>query len=304
MRSPSQAIGKGFHRSGWDRVVKALDEIQEPNGILLDDFIEQNFCYASEPVVYKKPWIGIFHHPSDVPHFSNHNEKLSVVLKSSAFIESAKHLKMAISLSEDLAVFLRKHLDCKVVTIKHPTFFEFPEWSLDAYKANTCKKLIQIGFYLRNSRLISQIPDVNNHKKVKIVSSQAWTKTYDRRVRKYWKNLGTRPTYRPYYNMNMVTPHVYDKLLSNNIVVVEYFNVSASNTLLDCVSRNTPIIVSRNAAVVEYLGPNYPLYFDSPAEIPNLVKRAEEGHLYLKSMNKDDLNINHFISSVLENINE
>lgn len=54
------------------------------------------------------------------------------------------------------------------------------------------------------------------------------------------------------------------------------FNSSANNTILECIARNTPIIVRTNPAIVEYLGENYPLYFESLNDLNKLFLLPRE----------------------------
>ena len=58
----------------------------------------------------------------------------------------------------------------------------------------------------------------------------------------------------------------YDDLLTNNIVFVDLFDASANNTVLECIVRRTPIIINNIGAVSEYLGKDYPLYFENLEE--------------------------------------
>lgn len=54
----------------------------------------------------------------------------------------------------------------------------------------------------------------------------------------------------------------YDELLTKNIVFIDLFDAASNNTIVECIIRNTPIIVNKVGGVSEYLGNNYPLYFD------------------------------------------
>ena len=64
------------------------------------------------------------------------------------------------------------------------------------------------------------------------------------------------------------------------------YDSSANNAIIECIARATPILVNPIAAVVEYLGEEYPFYFNSleeaavKAKDENLVK---ETHQYLLS---------------------
>lgn len=55
----------------------------------------------------------------------------------------------------------------------------------------------------------------------------------------------------------------YDKLLTNNILFINLIDASAVNTIIECIIRNTPILVNRHPAIVELLGDKYPLYYEN-----------------------------------------
>lgn len=301
IRKYKDVIGVGFHRSGWPYVFKWLTTVSAPKGILFDDFIEQNFCYRDKPLVYKEPWVGVFHHPPTIPYFGNQKESLSRVFESREFKQSAKHLKLAIALSEHLAKFLRKNLSCPVLVLKHPADTNVAQWSIEKYRENRHKKLIQIGYYLRNTQLINQIPD-SSFQKLKLWVRKNWVEEFDRRVKKYWDLEKSRKSYGNYKTDTFVPISQYDRLLCENIVVMEVFDASASNGVLDCIVRNTPLIINKHPAVVEYLGENYPLYFSDPRDIPRLAEKAEEAHKYLAKMDKSWLNVESFVKKVLEKV--
>jgi hypothetical protein len=64
----------------------------------------------------------------------------------------------------------------------------------------------------------------------------------------------------------------YDHLLSSNIVFIDLYDSSANNVIVECIVRNTPLLVNRHPAVVEYLGEDYPLFFDTVEEASGLAE--------------------------------
>ena len=94
----------------------------------------------------------------------------------------------------------------------------------------------------------------------------------------------------------------YDTLLTKNIVIINLFDAAANNTILECIIRNTPIIVNRIEGVIDYLGEDYPLYFDNITEIDKLldIKKIKEAHLYLKKMDKRKFHTDFFITSLYD----
>jgi hypothetical protein len=63
----------------------------------------------------------------------------------------------------------------------------------------------------------------------------------------------------------------YDNLLIDCIVFADYTDVAASNTILECISRCTPILVPKLPSIIEYLGEEYPLFFTEIKSIPELL---------------------------------
>lgn len=318
IRVSKDAIGVGYHRTGWPWVLRHLETIHSDGGIIFDDFFEQNFCYKERPTIYKKPWVAIFHHPKEIPSFGNYRENLSAVFEMPEFKQSAKNLKLAIALSDDLAEWLAKQLDCKVISLKHPINTKHSEyWDYDEWVEN--KKLCQIGFYLRNTRLVEQVPEMEGVEIKRLWSNMEWLKNYDTKVMKHWENhftdslMDLNNTYFTCrYNhrdastasIEFALPSEYDEILRTNVVIADYFACSASNVILECIAKNTPIMVNRLPAIEQYLGKDYPLFFTHPEEIPSLMNRVKETHLYLKSMNKDDLDIDHFKKEILKEVNK
>lgn len=99
----------------------------------------------------------------------------------------------------------------------------------------------------------------------------------------------------------------YDNLLKSNVVFIKLIGASAVNTIIECIVRNTPIIINKIPAVVEVLGENYPLYYNRLEEATNIItfKNIEKAHNYLKKMDKSILKIETFkknFCDILHNI--
>jgi hypothetical protein len=63
----------------------------------------------------------------------------------------------------------------------------------------------------------------------------------------------------------------YDLLLSRNIVFIQLYDASANNTVIECLARGTPLLVNPLPAVREYLGTDYPLYYDDLQQAAELA---------------------------------
>jgi len=83
---------------------------------------------------------------------------------------------------------------------------------------------------------------------------------------------------------------------------MELCEVSANNTILDAILMNTPLIVNKLDGVVEYLGEDYPLYFENRNEVYDLlndIDKLEETYIYLKKMDKSRFSLENFGKSIL-----
>lgn len=103
--------------------------------------------------------------------------------------------------------------------------------------------------------------------------------------------------------IDYVDNDTYVNILSNNIVFCDYIDCSASNTIVECICTNTPIIVSKLPAIIEYLGMDYPLYseyiYDPVYDIYCITEYdITRAYNYLTNMNKDDLRLTYFINKI------
>lgn len=99
-----------------------------------------------------------------------------------------------------------------------------------------------------------------------------------------------------------VSNQQYDQLLCNNIVFIDLIEASACNTLIECIVRNTPIIINKIPAVVELLGDQYPLYFTNLKDVNNLLdlENIRAGHKYLKKLDKTPYEIKSFVDTFIK----
>lgn len=91
----------------------------------------------------------------------------------------------------------------------------------------------------------------------------------------------------------------YDKFLSQNIVFLDLVDCSAANTIIECIVRRTPIIIRRLAPIEEYLGKDYPLFYDNLEQVEDLLtlKNIKLAHEYLIKKDHTFLTIEHFIKN-------
>jgi hypothetical protein len=99
----------------------------------------------------------------------------------------------------------------------------------------------------------------------------------------------------------------YDNLLASSIVFIHLIDASAVNTVIECILRNTPILVNPIDAVVEVLGNDYPLYYTSIYEASKLLENfdvLQSAYNYLQTMDKSKFLISTFTSDFTNILSE
>jgi hypothetical protein len=103
--------------------------------------------------------------------------------------------------------------------------------------------------------------------------------------------------------ISTVDNNSYDNLLTNNLVFLNLVDGSAVNTLIECIIRNTPVFVNKHPAAVEVLGADYPLYYDDPSKINQLLEEPlciRDAYEHMKKINKSSYQINKFVKELLK----
>jgi hypothetical protein len=280
----------GMHRSGWAYVVTQLSRLQNSGAIYLDTFIERTFrWHPSAPNAIQRPWIGFIHVPPNVPGWFHGELANSEIFSSEEWELSQPYCRGLFTLSDYHRLHLEKVIDLPVNSILHPTEFTDRLWSWEAFKSNKCKKLLQVGWWLRKLNAIFEAPP-SSYKKILVrVTKEEYVSNLIEHEREIHREAGI-------FNDSMLsTVEVldylenkdYDALLSENVVFLDLYDASANNTVIECIARCTPLLVNRLPAVMEYLGEDYPLYYSTYEEAVEKAENYERiryAHQYLHSL--------------------
>jgi hypothetical protein len=311
---PNYELGFLEHRGGWKHIVNELinnNFFSENSNIEFFDIIEKHFLWNTD-YICKKKWCGIIHCTSKTPEYLN-EINIEYMFNNINFIKSLENCIFIITLSPYVTKYLNYKIKCNlglkipVHTLKHPVVNNnIPEFTMSAFIQNENKILIQIGQQLRK---ISSIYYLNN-----VSCNKLWltgTRNFDKMRDLLYKEihyLGLNPSdinknIKMYYTE---TFEEYDELLTKNLVFIDLFDAAANNTILECIIRNTPLIVNKIEGVVDYLGSEYPLYFNNLSEIPSLIdgKKITQAHEYLKQMDKSQFTTESFLNGLFNIVNE
>ncbi len=97
--------------------------------------------------------------------------------------------------------------------------------------------------------------------------------------------------------INKLSNDEYDSLLSKNVVFLDLIDCSAVNTVIECIVRNTPLIVNRLPALEEVLGTSYPGFYENLSHASEMCSTTyiTAIHLHLKSLDKTRYYLEEFI---------
>jgi hypothetical protein len=160
--------------------------------------------------------------------------------------------------------------------------------------------VVQIGWYGRKFRAIRQVQAPPGLSKLHGIDDKPWIRAAAARVAAHAPTRN-RSDSGAVETCGYLDNLAYDRLLTDSIVLAEYFDVSASNTVVECIARATPVLVNRLPALEEYLGRDYPLFFhDIETAGRHLADRGrlEAAHHHLVGMDRSWLSARAFARTI------
>lgn len=279
------------HRSGWKNVIREIIKINgspENNDreILLLDFMENKFNWKHNKHLYKSEpdkipdWIGIWHNPPNMPKWFNYDGSPQSIIQLPIFKDYIKKCRGIIVLSEYMAKWVRENIPATIPisVLYHPTDDCEIKFNYDNFMKNENKCLLQIGVWLRRLCAIGCLK-TTIYKKKWLYNNGKWIfNVLEQEQKQHSKNneicssMSTKITDNNYVERVVYSNDEYDDVLSENICFLYLYDSSANNAIIECIARNTPVLVNRHPAVVEYLGEAYPFYYDTLDQVSLMVE--------------------------------
>lgn len=293
--------------------------------IIFDDWLEISLTwnYKNKNFNSNANIISFIHDPPVIIDDS-HSEFIKNKIKDDIFLKDTyiylkDKLKILITLTESHKLHLQNNNNISnntiIENILHP--LEITETKLfnpEEYINNNDKKIYLIGWWLRKFDTFINIKN-NEHKKIILIKNvegqwvinyvnyeirkTLYTKLYDNLNSKNEldeneiSNLNKTNT----FISNYISNEEYDNIFKNNLVFLDFYSTSANNALLECILTNTPVLIKNNPSTVEYLGKDYPLFFDTLEEADKKLNNTGliiSAHYYLKNISKNKFTYNLF----------
>lgn len=287
------------HRGGWLKVLEAMQPLHNDSGVYCETFIESVFDWfrfkneKNNHIPITEPWVGFIHNPHNMPDWykpawDGNGDKM--------FEESLESCIGIYTMSEYHAQGLRERYPGKTFeSILHP----YPDEDVAKWRGHA-RQLVSVGWWLRKQTSIYTVQVPKGWSKIKLWPYKKDSKPIEyvnERLNLEIDQLNIQlPEIDHQYNLSNED---YDTLLCNSVVLLDLWDTSANNTVLECIQREVPIVVKDHPAVREYLGDDYPLYFNDLSEVHGLLGHTKEASKYLSELRKSGrFTMNRFIEEV------
>lgn len=266
------------HRYGWRKAIEEVSKLTNNNAkVYLEPFLERVFGYKREDIhrveIYKKnPWVAFVHEPASTGIV---NSSLAALLLTEDLKECLPNLKGIFCLTQNQKEKFDTYPALRgipISVVQYPTCYEVPQWDINKLNYD----VYEIGSHYRMPVLINvrlrQARDI-------IILKQKEKK---------------------------ITDKEYDIALSSSIIVQKYYYLTAaSTTIVECMAACNPLFVNKAKSIVEYLGEDYPNYYNTTIELYNIFKNKDKLNERLISANeylkkKRPLNYKNFIKQIIE----
>lgn len=296
------------HRFGWNYITNELkNKFINPNGIYLNSWLDCDILFENSINIPKNTnWVGITH--LTPVYFKNYysNCNINNLIKNEEFVNNLNYCKGIFTLSKYMKDYLKNILcilnfpNIPVVNLYHPIKIITPVFNPKSIEK--LSMIVSIGSQLRKNTTIFKLkttyakiwlPGRNKTQAINLLETEC-------------NEFNIELTKQEIESVNILnlSDLEYDNILINSIVVIDLYNASANNALIECISRNIPCFVSNLPAICEYIGKDYPLLFNNLTELEQKLSNIQlimAGYNYLieRPYLKERLSIDNFISDIL-----
>lgn len=292
------------HRGGWKNIITYLFDsellsLNDTNYYLID--MIENYI-NDKNLIIKKKWFGFIHSTSYVPNFLNIPTVTNIV--QSIFLKNNKKSCLGlITFSSNIKEILdNSNLNINILYVKHPIdHTDIKLCDIDNFINNPNKQIVLLGKQLRKSSSIYLLDTI--YTKVWLPGTKKYIESSINNLKKELVYLNKHINDINFNSVNIkyFESHTeYDNFILDNIIIIDLWDTNANNSIIECLIRNIPFFVSKLIGTIEYLGADYPMYFESIIELENILNNQDINILYKKTYNylkyidKSDLDLKHF----------
>jgi hypothetical protein len=318
----------GKHYFGWKGTLNYLIENYSSSSnskfkynYYFDEWIEKLLVWGNkiqnkdclDNIIQKNLQLITFLH---CPPFNNNYDKSAIILNDDIMLNKnivnlieTNNLFYSITFLYVLSLDHKKYI-CdkypkfknKIISIYHPINIGFEKeeelFNINSFLKN--RKFYHIGWWLRNFQTFFDFKVPLSYNKF-ILIKQEFKQQFKKKFNEIDKDIQLE------YNLD---DEQYKKLFYNSCIFCDIADCVANNIVLECIKYNTPIIVRRLPSIEEYLGVDYPLFFNDDSELKKLqdeklmVTKIRDANFYLKKLNKKQFTLQNFSNKINYDINK
>jgi|GEM_PF-1435003 len=236
------------HRGGWKFVCGLIAEhLHCEDGVRFIGSVEDK---VAERRIITEPWVGFIH---QVPrHDLQWFPDLERLLKAEHWKASAQNCLGLFVLSTYVKEYLQSAgCDIPIARILYPAEPTDRLFRLDGFFARSPRRLLCGGEFLRNFQPFFDLKAPGYSKQLLVHEGFKWHSVVPNNSVEL---------------LGRVSDGEYDALLEDSVLFLNLRDAPANTAVVECIARNTPILINRLPGVVEYLGEDYPFYYDSLKE--------------------------------------
>jgi hypothetical protein len=230
------------------------------------------------------------------------NKNIVDLIHSSKLFYSMTFLYVLSIHHKNYIIHTYPQLKNKVVSVYHPIDINNYQKDelFDVNKFVKNKNIYHIGWWLRNFTTFCNFKVPKGYNKI-ILLKQEFKEHFHSKFTQVDKSISI---------MNELNDNEYKNIFNTSCVFCDLMDAVANNVVLECMKYNTPIIVRRIPTIEEYLGVNYPLFFDTDAELTKfsdkkiLHNKIVEASQYLQKMDKTPFMLETFLNKISYDINK
>jgi hypothetical protein len=281
----------------WNFISEKMEIFNNKKGINCYEWLDREI---QEKKIRNK-WMGFLHntisYPEEYPEKYQYQVlPINHLVNNRYFLRKIKNCLKIIVFTDEIKKFLIKQTGFKdVESITHPA----PDYLFERKWSGNTQRVLHIGQQLRKYHSFLDLET----KKNKIMLSPIMCENDILEMKKYSNKIVNL-----HHNLELKQ---YLNLLCESIVFLDLYDVAACNTIIECIVLNVPILVKKLKGCVEYLGEDYPYYFENLEEASekindnNLIHKTNQ---YLINLNKEKFKLKYFLedfyTKVLKNINQ
>ena len=240
-------------------------------------------------------WVGIVHDPENTHDYYKQRN----LYKNEVFLKSLPFCKGLFCMSKGLIEHTKNVLKPMffVDFLYHPVpSVKTNNWNMEKWKLE--RNVYQIGNWLRNPYMIF---------KVKIPGFQKKLIPFEKRLQTeldYFLKLDnaklTDEETKTVQKLAKISDEEYVDMFDRIIVFLNLYSSTCNNVILECIHHNTPLIINRLPAIEEYLGVNYPLFYEKTEQLDTMLtdENILNAHIHLQNIDKTKFSLDLFLNSV------